>query len=641
MDAVRNDTTKTGSGEPSSDSSEALSAQFQAALANPSTGGSQGSFHPVIRTASGDPLPIPAPPPPAPPPPLAGSALDEAQQLSDNWDAWGMHQGVDFNNPPSSLPQNAQETIKYFGNNPTLFSAIVQDAGGKPGDVMTKADLDQFISDAKGDAKLAASSMPPGTPPSDTLNNLNALVTNWHAWGLHSVTQLTSPPSDLPADAKATLSAITSDPYLMSEIGNGTGTGVITEQDVANYLSKASADAKNGTPPEFGPGDNIDTLLDGSQYSDAANLQIWSGLTTGMDPATATQTEKELNRPLAAAQALVANWDRWGLHTNKIDFANPPDSVPPEGRAILQYISQNPALETALDSGNSGGGNADGVIQLDDVNKFISNAQGDAKKASGEYANYVKNNPNAGDLSKSLVQSAAIVSANQQLVQNADPAHYNGANNEVGNNGYATTTGLAALASNNPGLSSSLTGAAKLWSQPGMFNQLDSAGDDPAITNPDGLYDSGNINDWISKQAPKNDQQFTAILSEAADRNLTAGVDTSKLGADVFANPQNYSAQQKAAVLQQLEDINTKITLGSKNPTGTSRCCRTTASTPTRTRSRPIWGRRSPSWRQTPMSRPSCPTARRKRYRISPTAIRPCTARCRPSMTARCRAGRR
>lgn len=564
MDAVRTGGGNTFSDKDASPDGEALAAKFRVAVGNPPDG-KPAVFQPTILTASGEPLPFPTPkpPPPATPP---GSPLDEAEQLSANWDSWGMHQGVSFDNPPSTLPQNAQDTIKYFGNNPVLFDAIVQDAGGKPGDtVMTKAALDQFISDAKGDAQLAQDSTASGTPTDDaTLNNVKSLITNWHAWGLHSVTQMSNPPADLPVDAKATLSAITSDPYLMSQLGNGTGAGVLTEQDAANYLKRASSDAAAGKPPEFGPSDNIDTLLDGSQYSSADNLKIWDGVTTGMDPSTVQQTQKELNRPLAAAQALSANWDRWGLHTNKIDFANPPDSVPPEGRAILKYISQNPALETALDTAGSGGDKADGIIEHHDVDTFVDSAKSDASKAGGAYADYVKNNPEAGDLSKSMVHSAALVSANQQLVQNADPAHYTGAASEKSNDGYDTTGGLAALALSNPGLSASLTDAAKLWSQPGLFHEVDSAGDDPAITDADGLADVGNINAWIGKGAPKNDQQFTAILDGAATRNMIASVDTSKLGADVFANPQNYSGQQKAAVLQQLEDLNTKITLGGK-----------------------------------------------------------------------------
>ncbi|UDL94588.1 hypothetical protein LGH83_19170 [Lichenihabitans sp. PAMC28606] len=554
MTTITSDATSRGRPNGGSGSQVDLPRLFEAALSDRAN----------IRIGLVEPMPLPRPKLPAPAAPQAGSPLDQAEQLSANWDTWGLHQGVDFANPPSTLPQNAQDTLKFFAANPTLFSAIVQDAGGKPGDVMTKSALDTFISDAKSDAATALKAMPAGTPTTETLTNVNALLTNWHAWGLHSVTQMNNPPADLPADAKATLSFITSNPSLMSQLGNGTGTGVITEADVASYLTQASADASSGAPPEFGPTDSIDTLLDGSKYSTADQLKLWDGLTTGMDPTTAAQTEKELNRPLAAAQLLSDNWNRWGLHTDHIDFANPPDSVPPEGREILQYIAQNPALETALDVGNSGGSKADGIIQHDDVDRFIADAKGSATNASNAYADYVKKNPDAGDLSKSMVRSAAIVSANQQIIQNADPSHPNGTTDETRNDGLVTSAGLAALSASNPGLSASLGSAAKLWSQPGMFNQFDMSGDDPAINQADGTFDAGNIQNWISKSAPTNDQQFTAILSDAANRTMVAGVDTSSLGPDVFANPSHYTGAQKAAVLQKLTDLDSKITLGNK-----------------------------------------------------------------------------
>jgi hypothetical protein len=337
---------------------------------------------------------------------------------------------------------------------------------------------------------------------------------------------------------------------------------------IAGYiplLPKPPAPPSQPTPsvPEFGSTDNVNTVLDGSQYSSAPNLQIWSGLTTGEDSATALQTEQELNRPLAAAEALSANWTKWGLDKG-IDFANPPTSLPPEAQDIIKYVAQNPAFETALDVAGAKGGKADGLIQHHDVDQFIAAAKSSAQDASNQYASYVKNNPNAGDLSKNLVRTAAIISANQRLVQNADPSHYAGATNQQGDNGLATSAGLAALVSSNPGLAAPLTNAAKLWSQPGMFNQLDRAGDDPAIFDSDGTFNSKNISDWISKVAPKNDQEFTAILSDAANRNMVAGVDTSQLGPDVFINPGNYTGQQKAAVLQQLTDLNDKITRGNK-----------------------------------------------------------------------------
>jgi trimeric autotransporter adhesin len=190
---------------------------------------------------------LPKPQPQTPPAP--GSPLAEAETLSQNWDKWGMHNGVDFNNPPSSLPQDAKDTLKFFANNPTLFSAIVQDAGGKPGDVMTKSALDHYISDAKSDAALAQKSVPSGTPNNEppgnsVISNVQALVANWHTWGLHQGISFANPPADLPADAKAAMQFVASDPTLVAAMSNGTG--VVTENDAANFLKSASSDATAG-----------------------------------------------------------------------------------------------------------------------------------------------------------------------------------------------------------------------------------------------------------------------------------------------------------------------------------------------------------------------------------------------------------
>jgi hypothetical protein len=409
---------------PDSDSSPSIEAiaNFQAALSRfTSSETSSGTPQPATVKPqvllAGSPIGAPAS---GSDNPAAGSeslvsddALAKAESLSENWDAWGMHNGVNFNSPPSSLPQDAQDTLHYFASNPTLFSAIVQAAGGQPGGPMTLAELKQYISDAQGDAALAQSLVPPGTPSSAVISNVQELVANWHTWGLHSVTQLSNPPSDLPPDAKAAISFINSNPALLAAIGNGAGSGIITEQDVANFLNKASSDATAGA----------------KAYSD------W-----------------------AAA------------------------------------------------------------------------------------------NPNAGAQSQALAQSAASVLANVTLIS--------------GGSGELTPSNLASFASSNPNLDPSLTSAAALWSQPGMFKMLDTAGDDLATRNPDQIASSANLSAWISKGALTSDLDFANMMNQAALESTVAGIDTSKLGADVFANPQNYTGAQKAAVMVQLGDLQTKLAVG-------------------------------------------------------------------------------
>ncbi|MGK9559390.1 hypothetical protein O6495_24505, partial [Salmonella enterica subsp. enterica] len=86
-------------------------------------------------------------------------------------------------------------------------------------------------------------------------------------------------------------------------------------------------------------------------------------------------------------------------------------------------------------------------------------------------------------------------------------------------------------------MSNELTGAAAMWSRPGLFHALETGGDNPATSKPDNIGTRDNIGAWLEKQAPKNDSDTLTFLDGAATRDAVAGVDTSKLTADILANP--------------------------------------------------------------------------------------------------------
>jgi hypothetical protein len=116
------------------------------------------------------------------------------------------------------------------------------------------------------------------------------------------------------------------------------------------------------------------------------------------------------------------------------------------------------------------------------------------------------------------------------------------------------------MASDNPGLSTALTGAAKLWSDPGMFRQVDQAGQSP-FSDPDGLVNGENFGAWLTSNAPGDANSGMDFFNAVAARDATINVDTSNLGSDVFAHPENYTAAQRAAVLQQLEDTQQRLAI--------------------------------------------------------------------------------
>jgi hypothetical protein len=345
------------------------------------------------------------------------------------------------------------------------------------------------------------------------------------------------------------------------EFQTNSGQKIVVDQNTNPDLYNKAFDVYyNNANPNNGAVDTSAIDNSAEAQKTVANWGTLAGNTSG----TPTQEQLDLNRPLAAAQMLSDNWNSWGMHSG-VSFSNPPSSLPPEAQACLKYISQNPSLLSALDGGGAKGSGNDGVIDLANVNSFISNTQGALSTATSSYSTFLKNSPNAeaGGPAQQMAQSAALLQANQQLAFASAPAVESGqASSPVGSKNAAfSADSLSGLASDS-GLSPALTGAAKMWSQPGMFHNLDLAGSNPATAGTDGLANSQNITDFLTKEAPATDSDALTLLNASATRNAVAGVDTSKLGADVLANPQNYTGQQKAAVLVELTDQATHLAAG-------------------------------------------------------------------------------
>jgi hypothetical protein len=259
----------------------------------------------------------------------------------------------------------------------------------------------------------------------------------------------------------------------------------------------------------------------------------WTQLTNGTSSDQSSEVAS-LRAPLDAAQTLDMNWDKYDL--GSIDWKNPPSTLPADVRNALQLVEQNPALLNAMTGGSSG------PVTETSFGSFIGNAQQSLSQAAKDYQAWQKANPNAGPMASSLAQSAAILEANGGLL----PGNY-------------SASDLQNLASQNPGLSPSLAGAAKLWAQPGTLYNLDTAGD-PVTASPDGLVNGGNISAWLTKgSAPGTDNDAMDFINSAALRSATNGVDTSNLNSDIFANPSNYKGPQKAAALQQLLDMQNQL----------------------------------------------------------------------------------
>jgi trimeric autotransporter adhesin len=305
------------------------------------------------------------------------------------------------------------------------------------------------------------------------------------------------------------------------------------------------------TPPPGRPRPADDPATDDPNFVPPTPYHSqYDGLTESMSgqPQQATSLEA----PLDAASLLANNWNRWDL--GSIDWAHPPDSLPPEARDALALVEGNPALLNAIRAGGDNG-SVDGPVTRDSLDKFVGQAGAALAQASKDFQAWQRANPDADATATELARSAAILEANAPLLSNASGSSPAGWSGNVFN-----TNDLAALASGNPGLSPALAGAAKLWSDPGMFRQVDQAGQSP-FSDPDGLVNGGNFGAWLTSNAPGDANSAMDFFNAVAARDATINVDTSNLTSDVFDHPENYTAAQRAAVLQQLEDAQQRLAI--------------------------------------------------------------------------------
>jgi hypothetical protein len=168
----------------------------------------------------------------------------------------------------------------------------------------------------------------------------------------------------------------------------------------------------------------------------------------------------------------------------------------------------------------------------------------------GSYKDFVKNNPDADETSKKVAKYAAILGENYDIIRG-----------KTGSGDYLTSEALQKYKNENTHLSDEVKEALDFWSQPGAFEQLDTA-QNPLGLSPDGKAGKQDLSNWIKTYAPKDAGSVMSFISGIADGNAASKVDTSGLTKDIFENPQNYSTEQKAAVLKELLDAQQLIVAG-------------------------------------------------------------------------------
>nr|WP_240355091.1 type III effector HrpK domain-containing protein [Pectobacterium brasiliense] len=284
--------------------------------------------------------------------------------------------------------------------------------------------------------------------------------------------------------------------------------------------------------------------IDSSEHSNARALEKWSLLLSDLPENEREKAAKALNRPLAAAKMLQDG----GANAEK----------------ALVYLRDNPAIYTAMDTAKDGG-RADGHISNRDTKSFIKNMESRASDASHAVKDYREKNPTADAQSLRLVQSSALLLANEPLLNAADAKKSYTHSPPQENDRTSTLADLNAIVTDNPTLSPQLKAAARIWSHPGLFGILEHAdvkGEKLARVPHDGKLMMKDMKSWIREQAPANSQDAADTLHNAASLGLAAKTDISKLNDEVFTQPQQYSGAQKSAALIKLQQTLEQVISG-------------------------------------------------------------------------------
>lgn len=247
------------------------------------------------------------------------------------------------------------------------------------------------------------------------------------------------------------------------------------------------------------------------------------------------------------------------------DFENDPDAAY-RAAQVMDRITLFDETGKALSGGNVFNSSVDGFTKsgearngteagrLQDFGKY-GFANLPALKNTDEiasYKDYLKTNPDADDASKTIAKYAAILDENFEAIKG-----------KTGGDKYLTLEDIKAYTEKNTQLSDEVKQALDFWSQPGAFQLLDNA-KNPLAKDVDGDLSRGDVQAFLkSTSMPKDATSIVSFLSTVADQNMLARIDTANFNKDVFEHPDKYSAEEKAAVLQDLQTAQQLIIQGS------------------------------------------------------------------------------
>lgn len=236
------------------------------------------------------------------------------------------------------------------------------------------------------------------------------------------------------------------------------------------------------------------------------------------------------------------------------DFEKDPDAAFRAGQVLDRVVGYNESgkaltggdvADTRINgftkSGEAKHGTEAGRLQ--DFGKYGFSALPKAQASSdiASYKDFLKAHPKADAGSKMVALYAAILDQ-----------HYDAILSKTGADGAVTAQNIKDYKDANPQLSADEKAALDFWSEPGAFKMLDTAAN-TLSKSADGKANRADVQAWLKTSAPADAAGLSNLLSTVVSGNLTSKVDTSKLDKDVFEHPENYTAEQKAAVLMDLQ----------------------------------------------------------------------------------------
>ncbi|WP_437881530.1 type III effector HrpK domain-containing protein [Pseudomonas sp. LRF_L74] len=241
------------------------------------------------------------------------------------------------------------------------------------------------------------------------------------------------------------------------------------------------------------------------------------------------------------------------------DFDNDADAAY-RAVQVLEYIENfSNSGRYNNEGGKTGNGKIDGFTssgeaqngseagRLQDFGKYGFSA---LEHTSGKYQDFEKNNPDADAASLKIAEYAATLHENFDAIRDATDAGQ-----------FLRVSDLQKFKEQNPDLPDEVKEAIDFWSNPGAFELLETSVDKMRYAS-DGLLTKEDIGNWIGKEAPKDATSALQFLARASQGSSVDGVDTAKIGPEIFDNPDRYSAKEKAAVVQDLQEAYALVMMG-------------------------------------------------------------------------------